>query len=311
MKVKSQNVTDVPGSNTIFMVWNFTADKNYCKETFEKLCALVVNLNKSSAIRFAGEEAVSCTLGIGYDAWKVLDMPAPLPRELANFSPIKGSKHTAVATKGDLHLHIRAGNPSIAYDMSVNLSDLLSSVATCVEHVCGFRYWDGRSILGFVDGTENPQGEDRDFFAKVGEEDEKYKGGSYLFVQKYIHDMSGWNALEVSEQEKVIGRYKASDIEMIDEIKPKNSHSALANVGDDKKVVRDNMPFVSSNKEVGTYFIAYASTFLTLKEMLESMFIGRPQGNYDRILDFSEDKTGTLFFVPTFDMLSSYSADSE
>lgn len=160
--------------------------------------------------------------------------------------------------------------------------------------------------MGFVDGTENPQGPDRDFFAKVGTEDEAYEGGSYLFVQKYIHDMKAWNSLPVPEQEKVIGRYKASDIEMTDDVKPANSHSALANVGDDFKVVRDNMPFRTSS-ETGTYFIAYASTFSTVQKMLESMFVGDPAGNYDRILDFSTAKTGSLFFVPTMDMLDDFS----
>ena len=29
------------------------------------------------------------------------------------------------------------------------------------------------------------------------------------------------------------------------------------------------------------------------------MFVGKPPGNYDRLLDFSRAVTGTLFFVPT------------
>jgi putative iron-dependent peroxidase len=190
--------------------------------------------------------------------------------------------------------------------MATAISDVLSPVADCIEEVHGFRYWDGRSIIGFVDGTENPQGADRDFFAKVGDEDEEYEGGSYLFVQKYVHDMTAWNSLPVPEQEKVIGRYKASDIEMTDDVKPVNSHSAVSNVGDDFKVVRDNMPFRTSS-ETGTYFIAYASTFSTVQKMLKSMFIGDPVGNYDRILDFSTAKTGSLFFVPTMDMLDDFS----
>lgn len=119
--------------------------------------------------------------------------------------------------------------------------------------------------------------------------------------------MKAWKSLPVNEQEKVIGRSKPDDIEMSDEAKPSNSHSALANVGDDLKIVRDNMPFGNiSTNEMGTYFIAYASSFSTVKKMLTKMFIGSPQGNYDRILDFSTPKTGTLFFVPTFDMLDQF-----
>jgi porphyrinogen peroxidase len=144
----------------------------------------------------------------------------------------------------------------------------------------------------------------------VGDDDPVYKGGSYLFVQKYIHDLTAFEELSVEEQEKVFGRYKSNDIEMQDNIKPSNSHIALANVGDEFKIIRDNMPFGNiSTNEMGTYFIAYASTFSTVKKMLNNMFIGSPTGNYDRLLYFSTPKTGTLFFVPTFDMLDDFSSD--
>jgi porphyrinogen peroxidase len=182
-------------------------------------------------------------------------------------------------------------------------------VAISIEEIHGFRYWDGRSILGFVDGTENPHGQERAFFGLVGDNDPVYRGGSYLFAQKYIHDLNAFNELSIEEQEKVFGRYKLNDIEMPDNIKPSNSHIALANVGDEFKIIRDNMPFGNmSTNEMGTYFIAYASTFSTVKKMLNNMFIGSPKGNYDRLLDFSTPKTGTLFFVPTLDMLDDFSS---
>lgn len=167
---------------------------------------------------------------------------------------------------------------------------------------------DGRSILGFVDGTENPHGKDRDYFAVIGDSDLQYQGGSYLFVQKYIHNLNAWTTLSVDQQEKVMGRSKDNDIEMSDDIKPSNSHIALANVGDDFKVVRDNMPFGNiSTNEMGTYFICYANTFTTVEKMLTNMFVGNPIGNYDRILDFSTAHTGTLFFAPSADMLDDFS----
>ena len=144
----------------------------------------------------------------------------------------------------------------------------------------------------------------------VGNEDSDYKGGSYLFVQKYIHNLTSWKELSTEQQEKVIGRSKSNDIEMADDVKPSNSHIALANVGDELKIVRDNMPFGNmSTNEMGTYFIAYASTFTTVQKMLNNMFVGSPVGNYDRILDFSTAKTGSLFFVPTFNMIDDFSGD--
>ena len=306
MKPDSQNVTDYTNDNTIFMVWDFK-DNLDVKDVFSKLCKLLINLNNSVNVRFPVSRA-SCVMGIGYDAWLRLGLPAPLPKELVNFAPIAGSKHTAVSTRGDLHFHIRADNTSICYDMASAITDVLSPVAVSTEEVHGFRYWDSRSILGFVDGTENPQGDDRELFSMVGDEDAAYKGGSYLFVQKYIHNLASWKELSTEQQEKVIGRSKANDIEMADDVKPANSHIALANVGDDLKIVRDNMPFGNmSTNEMGTYFIAYASTFTTVQKMLNNMFVGSPAGNYDRILDFSTAKTGSLFFVPTFNMIDDFS----
>jgi putative iron-dependent peroxidase len=238
-----------------------------------------------------------------------LELPEPLPLELETFAPVVGKKHTAVSTGGDLHFHFRGSNSSICYDMAADIAKVLQPVAECVEEVHGFRYWDGRSILGFVDGTENPEGDERAYFGLVGDADPAYKGGSYLFVQKYIHDLDAFKALSVEEQENVFGRYKQNDVEMPDSIKPKNSHSALANVGDDLKIIRDNMPFGNiSTNEMGTYFIAYASTFSTVKKMLDNMFIGDPPGNYDRLLDFSTARTGSLFFAPTMDMLDAFSS---
>lgn len=306
MKPDSQNVTDYTNDNTIFMVWSFKDDVEV-KDTFSQLCKLIINLNNSANIRFPVSRA-SCVMGIGHDAWLRLGLPTPLPKELANFEPIAGNKHTAVSTKGDLHFHIRADTTSICYDMASAITDLLSPVAISTEEIHGFRYWDSRSILGFVDGTENPHGQERELFSMVADEDSVYEGGSYLFTQKYIHDLTAWKGLSTEQQEKVIGRYKANDIEMSDEVKPSNSHIALANVGDDLKIVRDNMPFGNmSTNEMGTYFIAYASTFSTVQTMLTNMFIGSPEGNYDRILDFSTAKTGSLFFVPTFNMIDDFS----
>ena len=303
-----QNVTDLPNNNTVFLVWAFKKNitKKLLNSTFEKVCGLVGNLNNSVADRFP-EGRANVTIGISHSAWLALGLPKPLPKELKDFQPIKGSKHTAVATEGDLHFHIRANNQSLAYDMAATINEVMQPIADCIVNVQGFRYWDGRAIIGFVDGTENPRGAEREQFAVVGNEDPDYQGGSYLFVQKYVHDMNAWRALPVSEQEKVIGRSKEMDIEMDDDTKPSNSHSALANVGDDLKVVRDNMPFHDPvSHQMGTYFICYANTFSTVEKMLTNMFIGNPAGNYDRLLDFSTAETGTLFFVPSLDMLDEF-----
>ena len=193
MDIGAQNVLDYHGNNTIFMVWNFKKDLDV-KDAFKRICALVINLNNSADVRFP-DCGVSCVMGIGYDAWNQLHLPDPLPKELENFVPVVGEKHIAVSSKGDLHFHIRGKGSSVCYDMAYTISDVLEPVAISIEEIHGFRYRDGRSILGFVDGTENPHGQERAFFGLVGDNDLVYKGGSYLFVQKYIHDLNAFKEL--------------------------------------------------------------------------------------------------------------------
>jgi putative iron-dependent peroxidase len=171
------------------------------------------------------------------------------------------------------------------------------------REVHGFRYFDDRDLIGFVDGTENPTAQAAIDAAYIGSEDVLFAGGSYVMVQKYLHDLAGWNALSTEAQERIIGRTKLSNIELDESIKPTSAHNALTTIvedGKEMKIIRDNMPFGRvGDKEFGTYFIGYARSPRTLEQMLENMFVGRPPGNYDRLLDFSFAKTGNLFFVPS------------
>ena len=115
--------------------------------------------------------------------------------------------------------------------------------------------------------------------------------------------MSRWNALSTEEQERIIGRKKLSDIELSDAAKPSSAHNALTTIvenGNEIKILRDNMPFGKAGQgEFGTYFIGYCRSPRITEQMLENMFIGRPPGNYDRLLDFSRAVTGSLFFAPS------------
>lgn len=196
----------------------------------------------------------------------------------------------------------------LCFELASQIMDRLGEVVTVVDETHGFKYFEVRDLLGFVDGTENPAGPAAVAAVTVGSEDAPFAGSSYVVVQKYLHDLTAWNALPVEEQERVIGRTKLSNVELPDEVKPSNSHVALNTItgpdGEERQVLRDNMPFGNvSNQEFGTYYIAYSASPSITEEMLDHMFIGDPPGNYDRILDFSVAVTGTLFFVPTADFL--------
>jgi putative iron-dependent peroxidase len=196
----------------------------------------------------------------------------------------------------------------LCFELAGQIMDRLRGKVGVVEEIHGFKYFDERDLLGFVDGTENPSGQAAFDAVTVGRADAAFAGGSYVVVQKYVHDLDAWNALPVEAQEKVVGRTKLADIELPDDLKPGNSHVALNVITDpdgrELKILRDNMPFGRVGLgEFGTYYIAYASTPRITERMLTNMFIGDPPGNYDRILDFSTAVTGTLFFVPSQDFL--------
>src|SRR5215471_7886574 len=188
----------------------------------------------------------------------------------------------------------------------------LGAAATVVDEVHGFRYFDDCDLIGFVDGTENPTGPAAATATLIGAEDPAFAGGSYVIVQKYLHDVAAWNELPVEEQEKIIGRTKLDDIELADDVKPSYAHNALTTIVEDGKqvqIVRDNMPFGSvGDGQYGTYFIGYSRSPATIEQMLVNMFAGSPGGNYDRLLDFSIAVTGNLFFVPAVPLLENLAA---
>jgi putative iron-dependent peroxidase len=260
------------------------------------------------------EGNLSCVMGIGSDAWDRL-FGQPRPAELHPFREIRcGSRH-AVATSGDLLFHIRANRMDLCFELATHIMARLGEAVSPVDEVHGFRYFDDRDLLGFVDGTENPTAQAAIDAAHVGTEDAAFAGGTYVIVQKYLHDLAGWNALSTEAQERIIGRTKLSDIELDDSVKPAYAHNALAKVvvdGKEIKIIRDNMPFGrAAEKEFGTYFIGYARSPRTIEQMLENMFVGQPPGNYDRLLDFSVAKTGNLFFVPSATFLEHIADDNQ
>jgi porphyrinogen peroxidase len=248
------------------------------------------------------EAGLSCVVGFGSDAWDWLFGP-PRPRELHPFREIRAGKRHAVSTPGDLLFHIRAKRMDLCFELATQIMARIGSAVSPVDEVQGFRYFDDRDLLGFVDGTENPRGDAVLDAVIVDQEDAAFAGGSYVIVQKYLHDLDGWNALSTEAQERIIGRTKLSDIELDDSIKPTSAHNALTTIvedGKEIKILRDNMPFGrAAHGEFGTYFIGYSRSPRTIEQMLENMFVGRPPGNYDRLLDFSRAVTGNLFFVPS------------
>jgi porphyrinogen peroxidase len=276
------------------------------EEVVRDLLADLSGLERTVGFRIP-TAGLALVTGIGSEAWDRL-FSGPRPAELHPFKELSGNRHHAVATPGDLLFHIRSTQADLCFELASLIMDRLRGSVVVVDEVHGFKYFDDRDLLGFVDGTENPTGEAATTAVTVGPEDPDFVGSSYVIVQKYLHDLTKWNALSVEAQELAIGRRKLSNVELADDVKPANSHVALNTINDpdgtQRQILRDNMAFGAVGRgEFGTYFIGYAATPSVTEQMLENMFIGDPPGNYDRILDFSTAVTGNLFFVPTGDFL--------
>jgi porphyrinogen peroxidase len=286
--------------SAIFLVLCIRQDE----EAYPRLRAFCADLSGLiRAVEFRDVEAgLTCIAGFGSDAWDKL-FGAPRPAELHPFQEIRSGGRHAMSTPGDILFHIRAKRMDLCFELATQIMASIEDIVSVADEVHGFRYFDDRDVMGFVDGTENPRGDEAREAAVVGGEDLAFAGGSYVIVQKYLHDLKAWNALPVEIQERIIGRRKLSDVELSEADKPTYAHNALTNIeenGRQLQILRDNMPFGRpGHGEFGTYFIGYSRTPRVTEIMLENMFVGRPAGNYDRLLDFSRPATGSLFFVPS------------
>jgi putative iron-dependent peroxidase len=308
--IVTQPITAPLSRSSIFLTVTLNAQPA-TRETVRSFCADLSGIIRSVEFRNL-ESQLSCVMAFGSAAWDQL-FGSPRPAELHPFREIHAANRHAVSTPGDLLFHIRAKYMDMCFELATQIMARIGSVVSPADEVHGFRNFDDRDLLGFVDGTENPRGASIADAVLVGAEDPNFAGGSYVMVQKYLHDLAAWNALSTEAQEKIIGRKKLSDIELDERTKPTSAHSALTVIekdGKEIKILRDNMPFGrATHGEFGTYFLGYSRSPAILEEMLENMFVGRPPGNFDRLLDFSRAVTGNLFFAPTLTFLDNVSDD--
>ncbi|UQS84076.1 Dyp-type peroxidase [Bombilactobacillus thymidiniphilus] len=305
--LQAQDVWKDVGENIIFttLLLNRT-DQQQAQELIQEFADRANAIKNSMRIRYP-EDELRVAIGFGAQAWSYLFPKASVPKELVTFSEIKGPKYTAVATPGDLFLHVRAHKMAVCYEVVEQLSHFLRNFTTVVDETHGFRYFEGRAIIGFIDGTENPANEDTASYALIGSEDPEFINGSYAFAQKYRHNMQAWNDLDTTDQEKAIGRKKFSDLELVDEQKDSNAHNIVSQDNDDgveHKIVRMNVPYSDPATGItGTYFIGYSRYFSVTHRMLVNMF-----SQNDRLLDFSTPLTGSMYFIPSRSLLARIAA---
>lgn len=305
-----QSIDTLLTSSAIFLVVN-VKDSPDDIATVQSVLGDMSNLVKAVAFRDLSA-AVSCTVAVGSRVWGEVMAPVitqnAVPKELTPFKEIKGSRHTAVSTPGDLLFHIRANRADLCFELERIIVNALGESVTVQDEVTGFRYFDDRDLLGFVDGTANPVGEHLTQASLVGPEDPEFAGGAYVVVQNYHHNLAAWTDITVEAQETIVGHKKLDNVELPDAVHGQKSHKTLNTInidGVEFDILRDNMPFGSAASDLyGTYFIGYTRYLWVLEKMLERMYIGDPPPLYDQILDFSTPTTGTTFFAPPASMLN-------
>jgi porphyrinogen peroxidase len=306
-----QNVIAPLTRSAIFLVVCIRQDRD-AYALLRSFCADLSGLIRAVEARDI-EAGLTCVVGFGSGAWDKL-FGSPRPVELHRFQEIRSGGRHAVSTPGDILFHIRARRMDLCFELATRIMESIGDAVSIADEVHGFRYFDDRDVIGFVDGTENPRGEAARDAVIIGAEDAAFAGGSYVIVQKYLHNMKAWDSLSIEAQEHIIGRRKLSDIELSDAEKPSSAHNALTVIeedGKEVKILRDNMPFGRpGHDEFGTYFIGYSRTPRITETMLQNMFVGRPAGNYDRLLDFSTAATGSLFFVPSATFMDDISGEA-
>ncbi|HLN23620.1 MAG TPA: Dyp-type peroxidase [Patescibacteria group bacterium] len=249
-----------------------------------------------------GEPTLVSAIGFGAGVWPRL-FGSAAPAGLVSFERLADGPREAPATPADLFIHIHSARHDANFALARAVMTRLGGAVTVAEEIHGFKNQGGRDLTGFVDGTENPKGEDRPDAALVAEGD--FAGGSYVSIQRYVHALDRWSHLAVSEQEGVIGRTKADDLELADDVKPASAHIARVVIeedGEELQILRHSLPY-GTTAEHGLYFVAYGASPHPFRRMLERMVLRDADGVYDRMLDFSRPVTGAAFFVPAVEML--------
>ena len=298
----AQDVFKDAGGSVIFVMLSLKReDIEKEREIIADMADRMEAIQRSMNIRVA-PETVKLSFGFSNRAWEYLFPTAKKPKELEDFQGVNGEHHTAPATPADLFLHVRAGQAATSYLVVDQIMSFLRPVVDVVDETHGFHYLEGRAIIDFIDGTENPVGEEATQWAIIGVEDPEFINGSYAFVQKYIHDLDAWRALPTEVQEKYVGRRKYSDLELSDEEKDPRAHNIISQDnrdGEEHKIVRINVVFANPGEGVrGTYFIGYARHWDVTRQMVTNMFT-----QDDRLLEYSTAEKGQLFFIPSKEIL--------
>ncbi len=254
----------------------------------------------ASVARLDPRAKLVSSVAFGAALWDVAS-PASRPRGLREFKAVNANGRGAPATPGDLLVHVTSRRHDLNFELAMRLRAALGARAAVAEEVHGFRYLESRDLTGFIDGTENPKGRARAAAALIGREDPAFAGGSYVFTQRYVHDLARWAQEPVAEQERAIGRRKRDSKELSAKAKPATAHISRVVIEQDGKeleIVRHSFPY-GTTTEAGLFFIAYTQDLGIPERMLSRMLGASGDGLHDHLMDFTRAVSGASFFAPS------------
>ncbi|WP_410499753.1 Dyp-type peroxidase [Chitinibacter sp. S2-10] len=308
MTTPQSGILPAASSNGLFMLFRRRLGRRA-----DQTCRQILAAWPDRIAKLAGQNPDArfvASLGFGADVWPEI-YGNEKPTQLRAFPRICGAIHPAPSTQCDLMLHLRGERYDVLFECAEQFTRDMVEWFDPIETVQGFRYRDQRDLTGFVDGTENPQDEERAAVALVGSEDPHWAGGSYLHIQRYVHRMESWNKLPVKQQEAVIGRTKDSDEELPDDDKPLTAHISRVVIeknGEELQILRQSLPYGSPSGDKGLYFTSYCKTPDIFEQMLARMVSPTADGRVDHLLNFSRAVTGAAFFVPSIEALQRLAA---
>lgn len=250
-------------------------------------------------IREAATTVVGVNVVVGFGAHQWSAMSDTSPDDLIPFATIEGEDGYSIpASQHDLWLWLHASGPDAVFNIARIAAVELADLATVVHEQPCFTYQASQDLTGFEDGTENPPVDEAIESATIPGD-----GGSIVLLQRWVHDLDGFEALELSDREQVIGRTFAGSVEL--DPSPDNSHVARVVIedeaGEELEVFRRSTAF-GGVQEHGLMFLAFSADRARLQRMLERM-AGAEDGVRDRLTEFSTPVRSAWYYTPPLERL--------
>lgn len=216
---------------------------------------------------------------------------------LRPFPALSGPGCDVPSTQADIWCWIRGTDRGDITHTGRSLAEALGGSYRCDRLKDGFFFGDGRDLSGYVDGTENPEGDDAVEAAIVGGAGAGLDGSSFVAAQQWVHDLSHLKAMPQTEQDDIIGR-RLSNNEEFDEAPPSAHVKRTAQESFDPEafVVRRSMPWADESGE-GLMFVAFGKTLDAYEVQMRRM-VGEEDGIVDGLFRFSRPVSGSYFWCP-------------